>query len=177
MSELLLQTIIERLESQGLFLQTMATDADKSQIELRKKLIDLRIDNSPRQLPQPESNELKELIPLIKSFLAKPVQQEPVKPKTHFLRNKILWLSVGSFCIFLGMAWGWGYTFRISSEYEGDAVKFRYLKTLPNPQIARFCRHADSFYLANPAATADTLATRFAGEKERIGHSLKTQTR
>ena len=166
MSELLLQTIVERLEGQDLLLQTMSTDADKSQLEIRTKLAELRTDISSPQSSRSntDTKEIAKLTAAVEALQAAIPVSVPVKPRRYLLLTKATWFVVGMFTLFLAMSWCWGYTFRAWSASEMEGVKFRYLRSVTNSSVSRFCRKADSLYAAG---SLDTLRFYFAGEKEK----------
>lgn len=176
MSELLLQTIVERLDAQDLLLQTMSKDADKAQIEWRKKMVDLSIEISSHQPPQIDLKEIKQLSLTVESLSNSISQSKPVKSETKFLYRKSTWLVSTGFVIFVLMAWGWGYTFRCLTFSEMDASKYRYLQRIDNPALVRFCRQADSLFFLNSGHPSDTLPPFFAGEKRKGGARSNPKT-
>lgn len=168
MSELLLQTIVERLEAQDLLLKEMSNDADKGQAEMRTKFDELKADvavykTSKQELP--DLNQLKQTVESLKALLS---QKSPVNAKRHVLRRKSTWMFVGILILFLGMSWCCGYTFRAWSAAEIAGIKYQYLKSIPNPSLARFCRVADSLSEANLLPCSYTPIVKSAGEKEKV---------
>lgn len=167
MSELLLQTIVERLEAQDLLLKAMSNDADKGQAEVRKKFEELKGDFALLKSSKHEHPDLKQLTLNVESLRALISQNNPVEAKRHVLRRKSTWLFVGISILFLGMSWCWGYTFRAWSVAEIAGMKYQYLKSVPNPSLARFCRVADSLSAANLLPNSYIPIVKPAGEKEK----------
>ncbi len=177
MSELLLQTIVERLDAQDLLLQTMSKDADKAQIELRKKMVDLSIENSSHKPSQIDLKEIQRLSLTVETLRDLISQSKPVEHETKFLYKKSTWLIFTGFVIFILMAWGWGYTFRCWTVSEMEASKYRYLQRIDNPVLGRFCRQVDSLFYVNSGRPTDTLHPSFAGEKRKGGVRSNPKTR
>jgi hypothetical protein len=164
MSELLLQTIVERLEAQGLLLQTMATDADKAQVEIRAKFASISSEIASLQYSRTDPAELEKLMLAVKKLQATTPQSLPESVKKYLWLPSTTWFAIGMFVLFIAMSWCWGYTFRGWSTAEIDGVKFRYLQSIPNNSLSRFCRQADSLHATG---SLDSLLFLFAGEKEK----------
>jgi hypothetical protein len=173
MSELLLQSIVENADKQNLLLQTISSDADKALIEQRKNYEDLSAKILLLQSSRIDPDEIKKLTHAVESLKVSIPQPIDVKPQRYLLLTKPRWIAVGMFVLFLAMSWCWGYTFKAWSVSEMDGVKYRYLQSIPNNSLARFCRQADSLYAINSPMLADSLSGRVAGEKEK---SLRIST-
>lgn len=167
MSELLLQAIVERLEAQDLLLKAMSNDADKGQAEVRKKIEELKADFALQKSSKHDHPDLKQLTLNVESLRALISQKAPMETKKHVLLRKSTWMIAGTAILFLGMSWGWGYTFRAWSAAETAGMKYQYLKSVPNPSLARFCRVADSLSDANLLPNSRTPIVIPAGEKEK----------
>lgn len=176
MSDLLLQTIVERLEAIGVLLQAMSNDADKAQIELRKKLVDISTEIL-RLSPNTGVKEVKQLTLAVESLKASIPKPSPVQKPKHFLLRKQTWFAAVAMVIFLAMAWGWGYTFRALTESESDAHKYRYIKSIANPTLSRFYHQVDSVWIVDPSQITDTKPGLFAGEKEKVKPRSSSPTR
>lgn len=167
MSDLLFQAMVERLEAQDFLLKEMSKDADKGQVEVRKKFDELKTDIALLKSEKQEYPDVKQLTLAVESLRILLSQKITVESKRHFLRRKSTWIFVGISLLFLGMSWCCGYTFRAWSAAEMDGMKYRYLKTVSNPTLLRFCRMVDSLSDANLLPVSYTPVTKPAGEKEK----------
>lgn len=168
MSELLLQTIVERLEAQDLLLKEMSNDADEGQAEMRKKFDELKAEVAVYKTSKQELPELRQVTQNMEALKALLFQKNPVQAKRNVLHRKSTWIFVGISILFLGMSWCWGYTFRAWSAAEIDGMKYQYLKSIANPSLARFCRVVDSLAASNLLHGSYTPIVKPAGEKEKI---------
>lgn len=167
MSELLLQSLVENEEKQNLLLQTMSSDADKSSIEQRKFYEELNAKVTLLLSSRIDPNEFKKLSLTVESLKMSVSQAVAVQSKRYLMLTKFNWFVIGMFVLFLSMSWCWGYTFRGWSVAEIGGIKYRYLQSIPNNFLARFCRKADSLYAVNPSLLSDSTLLIFAGEKEK----------
>lgn len=167
MSELLLQAMVERLEAQDFLLKEMSMDADKGQIEVRKKFDELKTDIALLKSEKQDYPDVKQLTLAVESLRILLSHKIPVESKCHLLRRKSTWIFAGISLLFLGMSWCWGYTFKAWSDAEIDGMKYKYMKSIPNLTLARFCRVADSLSAANLLLDSYTPPVKPAGEKEK----------
>lgn len=169
MSDLLLQAMVERLEAQDFLLKEMSKDADKGQMEIRKKFDELKTDIASFKSEKQEHPDVKQLTLAVESMRILLSQKIPVESKRHLLRRKSTWIFAGTSLLFLGMSWCWGYTFRAWSAAEIEGMKYQYLKSIPNPTLTRFFRVADSLSAANLLPVSYAPVVKPAGEKEKVG--------
>jgi hypothetical protein len=167
MSDLLLQAMVERLEAQDFLLKEMSKDADNGQMEMLKKFDELKTDIALLKSEKQEHPEVKQLTLAVESMRILLSQKIPVESKRPVLRRKATWIFIGIWLLFMGMSWCWGYTFKAWSAAEKDGMKYKYMKSIPNPTLARFCRVADSLSAANRLPDSYTPPVKPAGEKER----------
>ena len=147
MSDLLLQTIIEKLESLELAWK-VSGDTEKERLErLNKELGILRNDlkNLPAQiLPSTaKTGELSAAVDNLYKQLQVPVQNR-IEHK-HELHKGIL-ITVSLFLIIIVLIWLLMNSYQSHKIYTANDIKYRYLRITGNKQILKLCNKTDSLY-------------------------------
>lgn len=191
MSELLMQTIVEKLEGIELFLK--ATDGNKSQpVDLAPMVNE--INTLKKELPtllarhSPDAKKLEELTRSI-DRLQQQIQAMPntsrVEHRHHF--HKAIWISVSLFLIGFFLAWGWMNTYSQLERYEAADIKYRYLKVFGTQALNKLTTRVDSLYQKDNPGFRNSVEQeeqhliqqaellRLAGEKEREARILKNR--
>ena len=190
MSEILLESIVEKLEGIEVFLKAINTGSPQpvdltpilSAISaLKKDLVDLpdKLSLHTKKLAELEVN-----ITLLLEQLKVPLNNT-VKHKHHL--HKGIWLSAGLSLVLVFLIWGWLYTYSRLEQYEGNDIKYRYFKVYGNQALIKFCAQTDSVYLKDKSGFRDSVEqeeqrllrqlelNRLAGEKEREAKTLREQ--
>ncbi|MEO5777412.1 MAG: hypothetical protein ABIQ27_10930 [Flavobacterium sp.] len=188
MSELLLQTIVEKLESLELAWK-VSGDTEKETVVLLKKEIEfLRNDlkKPPAQI-LPSTAKLGELsvgIDNLNRQLQVPLQNRV--EHTHELHKGVL-ISISLFLLSVVLVWALLNSYQYNKQYKANDLKYRYLKVANNAGILKLCNFTDSLYQKNEDSFKTGVEQeeqrllqqaenfRIAGEKEREAKSLKSR--
>jgi hypothetical protein len=182
MNEVLLQTIVEKLERLEIALlkqshttkerepsNALATLVDSIQPELMKISSEFRT-NTDRI-----NNLSKEINSVRINFLGP--QQNQVKHIHHF--HKHIWISLVLFIISLLLAYGWTNCHSEKRVFEANDIKYRFWKANGNTNLLKIIYHTDSLYNLNKENFTDDVLRgeqkiaeqekmhRLAGEKEK----------
>ncbi len=149
MSELLLQTIIEKLEAMELLLK--AESAGKSEVALQQQITEqfsqlhkeIRLLPAQLLLSKEQVNELLRSINNCTLQLKQPVQNR-VEHKHHL--HKGIWIAIALFVICFLLSWGWLNTYKSVEQSEANDIKYRYLKIIGNEWLLNLCNQTDSMY-------------------------------
>ena len=152
MSELLLQTIIEKLESLEIALlkeNNAAKDEVTAQPLLKEvKSLQSEIAKLPFQfkVSDEKMSKLLETITALNLPLENPVQTK-VKHNHHL--HKGLWVAVGLFLISLLLLLGWINAGNTKEEFKANDIKYRYIKINGNSHLLKLLYHTDNLFNAN----------------------------
>lgn len=149
MNELLLQTIIEKLEAIELLLR--AETADKTDMILQKHITEqfYQLHKEIKLLPAQLSLNKEQMNELLRSInnctlqLKQPVQNS-VEHKHHL--HKGIWIAVCLFVICFLLSWGWLNTYQSVEQSEANDIKYRYLKITGNEWLLKLCNQTDSMF-------------------------------
>lgn len=146
--EILLQTIVEKLESLEIaFLkQGYAGKDEELKAVVRSIQAELIKFNSALNANNEKINGLSEDICAFKFSSGNPMQNQ-VKHVHHF--HKQVWLSVSLFIISLLLAYGWITCSIEKKSYEANDMKYRYWKTNGNIHLLKIVYQTDSLYNLN----------------------------
>ncbi len=186
MSDLLLQTIIEKLESLELAWK-VSGDTEKERLErLNKELGILRNDlkNLPAQiLPSTaKTGELSAAVDNLYKQLQVPVQNR-IEHK-HELHKGIL-ISVSLFLVIIILIWLLINSYQSQKKYKANDIKYRYFKIAGNKGVLKLCNITDSLYQKDEGLFRNNVEQeeqrliqrvedlRLADEKEREAKVLK----
>ena len=146
MSEILLQAMVEKLESLEIALlkqgsagkdeETSNGEMKLLQSELIKWATTLKTNNE-------KINGLSEDIRALKVNSGNPMQNQ-VKHAHHF--NKQVWLSVSLFIISLLLAYGWVNCSNEKKSFEANDMKYRYWKANGNTHLLKIIYYTHSLY-------------------------------
>lgn len=145
MSEILLQAIVEKLESLEIALLKKDSGGKDEELkavarsippELIKIISTLNANNE-------KINSLSEDIHALRVNSGNPVQNQ-VKHDHHF--HMQVWLSVSSFIISLLLAYGWVNCSNEKKSFEANDMKYRYWKANGNASLLRIIYYTDSLY-------------------------------
>ena len=188
MSELLLQTIVEKLESLELAWKVSGDTEKETVVQLKKEVEILR--NDLKKLPAqilPSIAKLGDLSVGVDSLsrqLQVPLQNR-IKHK-HELHKGVL-IAIALFLWSVVLIWALINSYQNITLYKANDLKYRYLKVTDNTAILKLCRITDSLYQNNEDSfrigvekkeqrliqQAEDL--RLAGEKEREAKSLRSK--
>lgn len=186
MSELLLQTIVEKLESLELSWKVSGVRETETVIQLKKEIEVLRQDFkilSAQNLPSTSKLvELSSDIAGLNRQLKVPLQNR-IEHK-HVLHKGVL-IAILLFLLSVLLITALVNSYQKSRQLKANDLKYRYLKIAGNNAILRLCNITDSVYQKNE----DSFRTgveheeqrlirqaeylRLAGEKEREAKALK----
>lgn len=190
MSELLLQTIIEKLEALEIaLLKQNNSDKDASIIkEMAEQLKELRSETevlSPGfKLMKDKMSELMKRLEACDFRLQQPLQNN--FEHKHHLHKGIL-ISAGLAIIAMFLSWGWITSYQSKKSFEANDMKYRALKVAGNKTLLGLLHEIDSLYdldekglRKNVVAEEQRLIQqaemlRLAGEKEGEANELKNQ--
>ena len=149
MSELLLQTIVEKLEAMELLLK--AESADKTDVSSQKQITEqfYQLHKEIRLLPAQLSLSKEQMNELLRSInnctlqLKQPIQNR-VEHKHHL--HKGIWIAIALFVICFLLSRGWLNTYKSVEQSEANDIKYRYLKIAGNEWLLKLCNHTDSLY-------------------------------
>ena len=190
MSEVLLQTIVEKLEALEIALlkENNASKDEAIQQALLKEVKSLQSEFTKLPSQFKVNNEkMKDLLESTSALnyrLDKPINEQ-IKHSHHL--HKGIWVAVGLFIISLLLLYGWINCNNTRKVFEANDIKFRYLKVSSNTVLLKLLYQTDSLYNLNNDSfskqvvekeqhlveQADLL--RFAGEKKRELKVLKNK--
>jgi len=186
---LLLQTIVEKLESLELAWKVSGDTEKGTVVQLKKEIEFLR--NDLKKLPAqilPSTAKLGELSVSIDNLsrqLRVPLQNRI--EHTHELHKGIL-ISLSLFLLSVALVLALINAYQNNKQYKANDLKYRYLKIANSAAIVKLCNFTDSLYQKDEDSfrtgveqkeqrliqQAEDL--RLAGEKEREAKSLKSRT-
>ncbi len=188
MSELLLQTIVEKLESLELAWKVSGDPEKETVVQLKNEIEFLRSDlkKLPTQI-LPSTAKLCELSMCIDSIsrqLQVPLQNR-IEHK-HELHKGFL-ISISLFLLLVILIWALINFYQNNKQYKANDLKYRYLKIADNTAILKLCSITDRLYQKNEDSfrigveqeeqrlirQAEDL--RLAGEKEKEAKSLRNR--
>lgn len=188
MSEILLQTIVEKLETLELAWKVSGDSEKEPVVQLKKEIEFLRSDlkKLPAQI-LPSTAKLGELSSGI-AGLSKQLQvplHNRIEHK-HEL-HKGIWVSVSLFLLSVTLIWALLNSYQNNQQFQSNDIKYRYLKIAGNPYVLKLCGITDSLYFKDENSfrtgveqeeqrliqQAEDL--RLAGEKEREAKSLRNR--
>ena len=145
MSEILLQAIVEKLESLEIsFLKQGNTGKDEElkaiATSIQSELIKY---NSALQANNENINGLSEDIRALKVNSCNPTQNH-IKHVHHF--HKQVWLSVSLLIISLLLAYGWVNCNNEKKSFEANDMKYRFWKANGNSHLLKIVYYTDSLY-------------------------------
>ena len=160
MSELLLNTIVEKLS-----MQSMDVDAIRERIENLPANLDVikdlqaqltSVEKTIQKISFPEK-ELKQLaFDLNRAIL---ILQQPVKKEVvhhHHVPN-LVWVTAGLFLILCIVCSGWYTTHDKLENYIAGDTKYRYLKLDTEKTLQKILLFTDSLYFQNPKMRDDII--------------------
>jgi hypothetical protein len=149
MNEVLLQTIVEKLEALEIALlkQDKASKDEESSNELAMAVKSVQSElmkfNSERRK---NDDCVKELSKELNTLRPNPVnpKQNPVKHIHHF--HKHIWISITLFIISLLLAYGWTNCHSEKKVFEDNDIKYRFWKANGNTSLLKIIYRTDSLY-------------------------------
>ena len=152
MSEILLQTIVEKLDSieiASLKENTAGKDDALQQTLLKEvRLFQSEVKKLPAQF-EISSERMGELLKGIRdlSFKLNNPLNEQITHSHHL--HKGIWISVGLFIISLLLLYGWINCNDAKKVFEANDIKYRFLKVNNNPSLIKLLFQTDSLYNIN----------------------------
>ncbi len=153
MSELLMQTIVEKLEGVELFLN--AADGSKSQLVYLAPMVN-EIKALKKELPvllACHSPDVKKMEGLTRSIdrLQQQIQEMPNNSKVEYRHHfhKAVWISVSLFLIGFFLALVCMNTYSGLKRYEAADIKYRHLKIFGTQTLNKLTTRIDSLYQKN----------------------------
>lgn len=149
MSELLLQTIIEKLGSLEIaLLKESNVGKDEATVQaLLKEVKELQSEVAKLPFQFKVSDEkmtkLLEKIAALNSTLDQPMENQ-INHRHHL--HKGVWVAVGLFLVSLLFLFGWINTSNTKEQFEANDIKYRFLKANGNSHLIELLYHADSLY-------------------------------
>lgn len=192
MSEIILQSIVEKLESIEIALlkPTTPTINDETNQAILNEVNSFRIELKNNSASVKISNEkANEILLRLDAHTRK--LDEPVKDniKYHHYLHKGLWVSLALFVLSILLLMGWVNSYNSKKQYEANDIKYRSLKINAGPYLIKTFYNMDSSYNADAEAVRkktiqeeDRLAEqtkllRLAGEKENEAEELKMKAK
>ena len=160
MSELLLNTIIDKLS-----MQSMDIDAIKEKIEtlpgnldalkdLQAQLSSVEKNIQKISFPEKEVRQLSFDLDRATSILQQPLKNEVVN---HHHVPRLIWLTAGLLVILCIVCSGWYMTYNKLENYIASDTKYRYLKLDTDKVLQRMFFITDSLYNLNPKMRDDVI--------------------
>jgi|ERR1035437_1551123 hypothetical protein len=150
MSDILLQTIIEKLSTIEVSLLKENTNKDPEMETLLKeiKLLQAEMIKWPFQFKE-NSEKLNELLNAIASlnFKLESSKRDHIKHRHHLHRG--VWIAIGLFIISLLFLYGWINCSNTKNAFEDNDIKYRYLKVFGNTNLLKATYQTDSLYNLN----------------------------
>jgi hypothetical protein len=152
MSELLMQVMVEKLESIELLLKVEGNnekDGELNQIKEELQLLQKMMKNLPSQflLGSAKMGELSASINRLSELLQKPLNTR-IEHK-HELHKGFL-ISIGLFLVCLFLTWGWVDAFQTQNQFEANDIKYRFLKSSGTRASLKLCNSTDSLFQSDP---------------------------
>ncbi len=148
MSEILLQSIVEKLEAIEISLlkdnNPLKEDAIQALLQ-EVKSFKSELVKSPLQFEKSTEkiDELLKIITALNFRFDNPVAEQ-IKHSHHF--HKGIWIAITLFITCLLLAYGWMSSYQSSKIFKANDIKYRYLKMRGNNTIFNFCKYTDSLY-------------------------------
>ncbi len=148
MSEVLLQSIVEKLEAIEISLlkdnnpvkedaiQALLQEVKSFQSQLAK--FPLQFEKSTEKI-----DELLKIITALNFRLANPVAEQ-IKHSHHF--HKGIWVAIGLFIFCALLLYGWISCHNEKKAFEANDIKYRYLKVKGNSNLLKATYFTDSLY-------------------------------
>ncbi len=188
MSEVLLQTIVEKLESLEIALLKESNSGkdealQKQSLQGFKSLhSEIQIFISQLNHDSEKLNGFSKEMNLLRLNLGK-IERGHFKHIHHF--HKLVWVTVSLFIIALLLAYGWINCHNEKNVFEANDIKYRYWKVDSNASLLKLTNYTDSLYdlnkddFTNQVVRAEQQLAeqaeqfRLAGEKEKEERELK----
>jgi hypothetical protein len=148
MSEVLLQSIVEKLEAleisllkdnnplKGDAIQALLQEVKSFQSQLAK--FPLQFEKSTEKI-----DDLLTIITALNFRLANPIAEQ-IKHSHHI--HKDFWIAITLFITCFLLAYGWMSSYQSSKMFKANDIKYRYLKMRGNNTIFNLCKYTDSLY-------------------------------
>jgi hypothetical protein len=151
MSEVVLQTIVEKLEAIEISLLKDNNGAKEETIQgliKEVKSVKLELVKLPLQFGK-STEEMSTLLQSITALNFKLDNQvtEKVKHSHHF--HKGIWIAVGLFIFCCLSSYGWIECYNEKQVFEANDIKYRYLKVNGNSNVLKATYSTDSLYNLN----------------------------
>ncbi|MEJ7671710.1 MAG: hypothetical protein WKF59_03150 [Chitinophagaceae bacterium] len=144
MDELLLQTVVEKLEDIELLVKH--NNQNKTGDEL--KTISDEIKNlSCRTISSERINELIKSLDACTNKLNVPVQNT-IEHRHHL--HKGIWIAIALFVVGIFLFAGWINSFNNTKQFKANDLKYRALKTMQDESFKSVLSNIDSLYKINP---------------------------
>ncbi|HEU5053051.1 MAG TPA: hypothetical protein VFT78_08050 [Hanamia sp.] len=143
MSEILLQAIVEKLESLEIALLKQGSSGNDEELKAAVKSIQSFFIKFNAVC---DANN-KKIHGLSKEIQALQETNNQVRHTHHF--HKHVWISVSLFIISLLLAYGWVNCSNEKKSFEANDMKYRYWKANGNASLLRIIYHTDSLYNLN----------------------------
>ena len=149
MSEILLQTIIEKLEA--LELALLKKNAHDNESELKKTIGEQfaqlglnreRWSSDFEQLNQNISDLMKKISE--RKFNSQQPSSNKVEHRHHL--HKGIWISAALLAICILLSWAWFSTYQTKEVFEANAIKYRALKIIGNESLLELLYETDSLF-------------------------------
>lgn len=188
MNEILLQTIVEKLESLELAWKVTGDTENENIAPLKKEIqfLQQEIKNLPVQI-LPSSAKLGELSAGIASLSRQ--LQVPLHNRIehkHELHKGVL-ITFSFFLLSVILIWALINSYQNNKQYEANDLKYRYFKIAGNTGVIKLCSITDSLYQKDESSFRTRVEQeerrliqqaedlRLAGEKEREAKSLRNR--
>jgi hypothetical protein len=160
MSELLLHTIIDKLNMESQVVETIRErletlpDNTESLNELNTQLNSIEKTIQKISFPEKEVNQLSFDLNRATSIFQQPLKNEVLH---HHHVPKLLWITAGLFLIICLVCSGWYTTHNKLENYIAGDTKYRYLKLDSNKNLQKLLLFTDSLYFFNPQMREDVI--------------------
>ena len=190
MSEILLQTIVEKLRTIEIGLLKENANKDPATETLLKEIELLKSEMIKRPLQFKENSEkMNEILKAIASlnFKLDTPKREHIKHSHHL--HKGVWIAIGLFIISLLFLYGWINCINTKKSFEANDIKYRFLKVNSKPALLKLLFQTDSLYNINKDSFAKLVVAkeqildeqaeqfRLAGEKKKDAGGLRNKGR
>ena len=172
MNQVLLETIVEKLES--LEISLLKENNTEKNVEIQETLLkEINIFQSEiTKLPShfklscEKMNGLSKNIDALNFKLEKGVSEQ-INHKHHF--HKGVWIAIGFFLTSILFLYGWINCHDEKKIYKSNDIKYRYLKVNGNAVLLKLLYHTDSLYNLNN----DLFTTRVNDREESFAHQAE----
>jgi hypothetical protein len=188
MSDILLQAIVEKLESFEIGFLKGNSDINAMQQGLTKEIKPLQ--SQIAQLSLQFSTVSEKISGSLKSIAASNFQLEgpaveQIKHSHHL--HKGIWFAIGLFILSLLFLYGWINCNNAKNAFEANDIKYRYLKVNGNSNLLKAAYYTDSLYKINKDYFAKQVIAkkqilveqaeqfRLAGEKKKEVRNIKAK--